>query len=135
MIPSNRSEKARWDYINNKLQIALELGDPGPFWRYIRSQKQDNVGISPLKDGGKLHTDSMEKAEILSNQFKSVFTQEDTTVIPHLHGPYYPTMSILEVTSIGVTKLLTVSTQRKHKALTKYHAGYLENLIMNLHRL
>ena len=55
--------KARWDYINNKLQIALELGDPGPFWRYIRSQKQDNVGISPLKDGGKLHTDSMEKAK------------------------------------------------------------------------
>ena len=66
--------KARWNYINNKLQIALEQRDPGPFWRYIRSQKHDNVGISPVKDGGKLHTDSMKKAEILSNQFKSVFT-------------------------------------------------------------
>ncbi len=54
--------KARWNYINNKLQIALEQGDPGPFWRYIRSQKQDHVGISPLKDGGKLHTDSMKKS-------------------------------------------------------------------------
>ena len=105
--------KARWDYINNTLQMALELGDPGPFWRYIRSQKQDNVGISPLKDGGKLHTDSMEKAEILSNQFKSVFTQEETTVIPHLHGPDYPTISILEVTSIGVTKLLNGINPKK----------------------
>ena len=105
--------KARWDYINDKLQIALEQGDPGPFWQYIRSQKQDNVGISPLQDGGKLHTDSMEKAEILSNQFKSVFTQEDTTVIPHLHGPEYPTISILEVTPIGVTKLLNAINPKK----------------------
>ena len=48
----------------------------------------------------------MEKAEILSNQFKSVFTQEDTTFIPHLHGPDYPTISIFEVTPIGVTILL-----------------------------
>ena len=72
--------------------MALEQGDPGPFLRYIRSQKQDNVGISPLKDGGNLHTDTMEKAEILSNQFKSVFTQEDTKVIPHLHDPDYPTL-------------------------------------------
>ena len=45
--------KACWNYINNKLQIALEQGDPGHFRGYIRSQKQDNVGISPLKDGGK----------------------------------------------------------------------------------
>ena len=84
----------------------MEQGDPGPFLRYIRSQKQDNVGISPLKDGGNLHTDTMEKAEILSNQFKSVFTQEDTTVIPHLHDPDYPTLFLLEVIPIGVTKLL-----------------------------
>ena len=55
----------------------------------------------------------MEKAEILSNQFKSVFTQEDTTVIPHLHGPDYPTISILEVTSIGVTKLLNGINPKK----------------------
>ena len=61
----------------------------------------------------KLHTDSMEKAEILSNQFKSVFTQEDTTVIPHLHGPDYPTISILDVTSIGVTKLLNGINPKK----------------------
>ena len=109
MIPSKQSER----HAGNKLQIALELGDRGPFWRYIRSQKQDNVGISPLKDRGKLRTDSMEKAEILSNQFKSVFTQEDNTVIPHLHGPNYPTISILEVTPIGVTKLLNGINPKK----------------------
>ena len=105
--------KARWNYINNKLKIALEQGDSGPFWRYIRSQKQDNVGISPLKDGGKLHTDSIKKAEILSNQFKSVFTHEDTAAIPHLHGPDYPTIPSLEVTPLGVTKLLKCINPKK----------------------
>ena len=99
--------KARWNYINNKLQIALEQGDSGPFWRYIRSLKQDNVGISPLKDGGKLHTDSIKKAEILSNQFKSLFTHEDTMAIPHLLGPDYPT------TPLGVTKLLNGINPKK----------------------
>ncbi len=83
----------------------MEPGDPGPFWRYILSQKQDIVGISPLKDGGKLHTDSMKKAEILSNQLKSVFTQENTTAIPHLHGRDYPTIPILEVIPLGGKKI------------------------------
>ena len=55
----------------------------------------------------------MEKAEILSNQFKSVFTQEDTTVIPHLHDPDYPTISILEVTPVGVTKLINGINPKK----------------------
>ena len=105
--------KARWNYINNKLQIALEQGDSGPFWRYIRSQKQDNVGISPLNDGGKLHTDSIKKAEILSNQIKSVFTHEDTTAISHLQGPDYPTIPSLEVTQLGVTKLLNGINPKK----------------------
>ena len=105
--------KARWNYINNKLQIALEQGDSGPFWRYIRSQKQDNVGISPLKDGGKLHTDSIKKADILSNQFKSVFTHEDTTAIPHIQGPNYPPIPSLDVTPLGVTKLLNGINPKK----------------------
>ena len=105
--------KVRWNYINNKLQNALEQGDSGPFWRYIRSQKQDNVGISPLKDGGKLHTDSIKRAEILSNQFKSVFTHEYTTAIPHLQGPDYPTIPSLEVTPLGVTQLLNGINPKK----------------------
>ena len=91
----------------------MEQGDSGPFGRFIRSQKQDNVGISPLNDGGKLHTDSIKKAEILSNQFKSVFTHEDTTAIPHIHGPDYPTIPSLEVAPLGVTKLLNGINPKK----------------------
>ena len=98
--------KSRREHINDILQTGLEKGDSGPFWRYIRSQRQDNTGIAPLKAGGKLHPDSTSKAEILNTQFKSVFTQEDTSDIPHLFGPDYPTIANLVVMPEGVRKLL-----------------------------
>ena len=50
--------------------------------RYIKSKRQDGNGVSPLKENGQLHSDSRRKAEILNNQFCSVFTSEDTTNIP-----------------------------------------------------
>ena len=55
----------------------------------------------------------IKKAEILSNQFKSVFTHEDTTAISHLQGPDYPTIPSLEVTTLGVTKLLNGINPKK----------------------
>ncbi len=52
---------------------------------------------------------------MLSNQFKSVFTQEDTIymAIPHIYGPDYPTIPTLEVTPIWVTQLLNGTNLKK----------------------
>ena len=41
----------------------------------MKSKKQDNIGVAPLKRSGGLTNESKKKAEILSNQFKSVFTK------------------------------------------------------------
>ena len=41
----------------------------------MKSKKQDNIGLAPLKRSGGLTNESKEKAEILSNQFKSIFTK------------------------------------------------------------
>jgi len=59
------------------------------FWHYIKGKRQDNIGIGSLKNvSGSIVTDSSEKAEILNNQFKSVFTIEYTSCIPlHLIHP------------------------------------------------
>ena len=46
-----------------------------PFWKYIKSKRQDARGIAPLKKGANLISDSKGKAELLLNQFKSVFTK------------------------------------------------------------
>ena len=38
-------------------------------WRYLKAKKQDSVGVSTLKAGGKLISDAKEKAEVLNKQF------------------------------------------------------------------
>ena len=99
--------RARWSYINNILNIGLEENNTKPFWKYIKSQKQDTIGVTALKDQGKLHTDNKVKAELLNKQFKSVFTQEDTTSVPKLMGPSFPPILELHIECKGVEKLLT----------------------------
>ena len=59
-----------------------------------------------MKENGQLHSDGRRKAEILNNQFCSVFTSEDTTNIPKLTGPPNTEMPKFEITAQGVTKLL-----------------------------
>ena len=44
------------------------------FWRYVKYQRQEAQGVAPLKKEGKLVDDPVEKANILNNQFQSVFS-------------------------------------------------------------
>ena len=99
--------KARWSYINNILQLSLEDNDSRPFWKYIKAQRQDNIGVTALKNKGQLHTDNRVKDEISNKQFKSVFAKEDKSKIPRLSGPAYPPISELSIENIGVIKLLS----------------------------
>ena len=71
--------RAQWDYVNNTIDEGLANNNSKPFWRYIKSQKNDNVGVAPLKSQGKLHSEGKDKAEILINQFSSVFTKHSPT--------------------------------------------------------
>ena len=62
----------------------IEVDDPDStkpskqkrFWSFIKSLRQDNTGISPLKDNGRLFDAARDKANILKRQYKSVFTDE-----------------------------------------------------------
>ena len=65
---------AHWNYVNSIHQDGLESNDSKPFWRYVKSNQQDSVGVSPLKSVGKLYAEAKDKADILNKQFKSVFT-------------------------------------------------------------
>ena len=42
-------KNSRENYINNIIKGSLEKNDTKPFWRYIKSQKNDNCGVAPLK--------------------------------------------------------------------------------------
>ena len=69
--------------------------------------KKDNVGIYPLKENGigaAVH-DSRKKADLLSEQFKSVFTQEDLENLSSLPQAF-PNISQLHFDTVGIAKLL-----------------------------
>ena len=89
--------------MKNKFFDSLEQKSSKPLWRYIKSKRQNENGVSPLKENGQLHSDSRRKAEILNNQICSVFSSEDTTNIPKLTGPPNTEMPKFEITDQGVT--------------------------------
>ena len=98
---------AQWDYINNVIETAMQDNNVKPFWRYIKSRKQDNIGVSPIKNMGQLHSDSKSKAELLNHLFCSVFTQDSSDKLPEVAGNQFPSIGPLNITVSGVTKLLT----------------------------
>ena len=61
-------------FIENIISPALSE-DSKIFWSFIKAQRTDSVGVSPLKSEGRLVSDSIGKAEILNKQYKSVFVQ------------------------------------------------------------
>ena len=79
--------------------------NPKKLFRFIKSRKCENDGVAPLRDSGHLHIDDAKKANILNNQFSSVFSKPDD-IVPPLIGPKCKSMPEINITSNGVTKLL-----------------------------
>ncbi len=78
----NKLHKNYWDYLNNMLDPEKDNNSIQKFWKYIKSTKQDTMGIGTLKNNGVLAETAEQKAEMLNNQFTSVFTIENTTNMP-----------------------------------------------------
>jgi len=78
------------------------------FWKYIKSLRKDHVGVSTLSSDGKQVTDSFDKAELLNNQFHSVFTNENLTDIPTVESSSHPSpMPDISISTEGIFKLLS----------------------------
>ena len=99
-------QTAENNFVNNTINKGLEEKNSKPFWRYIKSKKSDNIGVSPLKDKGKLVSESKKKAEILLNQFKSVFTMDKKKDMPDMKKRVGDTVNDIKIDENGVEKLL-----------------------------
>ena len=55
---------------------------PKQFHSYIKALKTDNSGIPALTDSGRLISNNLQKAKLLNDQFRSVFTKEEPGDIP-----------------------------------------------------
>lgn len=116
------------NYINNILAESLQSGETQTFWRYVKAQQQDSCGVAPLRQGGELHSSSEKKAEILSQQFMSVFTKEDGSATPQLMGPSFPDIPPLLIMTAGVRKLLANIKTRKASGPDNIAARVLKEL-------
>ena len=99
-------QKAETDYVNTSIEKGLSEKNARPFWRYIKSKKQDNTGVSPLLREGQLATDSRSKAEILLQQFSSVFTKKMTGPMPIVQKQVEESLENMKIDKKGVQKLL-----------------------------
>ena len=64
-------------YLANLLNSSCRLNGNKPFWRYIKSHRQEHIGISTLETPERTVTSATSKAEAHNKAFKSVFTIED----------------------------------------------------------
>ena len=77
------------------------------FWSYIKSKKQDSVGVAPLKNkDGYLNSTNIQKAKILNEQFRTAFTDEDLSHIPSKGSSPFPAIDKINVGENGLRKLL-----------------------------
>ena len=76
--------------------------------------RRDNCGVAPLKKDGIMFTQNETKADILNQQFASVFSHEDTSALPDMGPSPYPDMPDITVNNPGIAKLL--SGLNPHKA-------------------
>ena len=103
-------------YVHNLFTSAdLSKDDPSKrFWRYIKHRRSPTVSnIDPLRSGNKLLTSPLDKANLLNDQFVSVFSKPGERV--QLSPTLIPTlMNDIVITEAGVLKEL--KRLKPHKA-------------------
>ena len=78
-----RLTEARNAYISDYLGEAIEE-KPKRFWSYIKQLNKEELGIADFEINGSIISDNKSKADLLNNQFSSVFTQEDLPNFPDI---------------------------------------------------
>ena len=110
-----QERQSYWSYTNNIIEVGDPDSDQQPkqkrFCSYIKSLRKDTTGVAPLKDNGHLFNAPRDKAEILSRQYQSVYTQDSP--VPEPEGVPYLRMEDFSVTMEGVKKLLHRSNPGK----------------------
>ena len=95
-------------------------------WAYIKSLRREKVSINTLQDqNGKIVTSGTKKANVLSSQFKKVFTRENTSNIPQMQQKF-PEMEAIGIAVHGVEKLLSNLNINKAMGPDKLHTWILK---------
>ena len=104
------------------------------FWSYIKSKRNEQSGVSSLEKHNELFTDNLAKANILNEQFSSVFTIDNSEVdsVPSLDGPSYPGISPIQIDCDGISHLLQEQNPHKASGPDGISAGFLNETSVNI---
>ena len=97
------------------------------FWKYVKSKRQDEIGIRTLKKDGLIFDTSKDKADILNKQFHSMYTKEDSSNISSKGVSPTPSIGHLKVTTAGVLKLLQRLKPNKASGPDQIHIRLLKS--------
>ena len=61
-----------------------------------------------MQSEGKSYTQSTAKANVLNKQFASVYTKENRSSVPSLHGESFPDIGTFHIESNGIEKLVSL---------------------------
>ena len=101
--------EARNNYVLNLLDSPDEVSPPKiskRFWSYFKSTRKDNLGVGTHKSGDTEIVNSEQKAEVLSDQFASVFTDENLLNIPNMDPSTITDIPPVKFDVSGITSLL-----------------------------
>ena len=99
-------------------------------WNYVKKCKKDSIGVASLRNckTGELLTEAKDKAEVLNDQFQSVFSRCTPLALGQLCAQFawllpqamtpglkrYPAMPDFTISTNGIQKML--ATLKPHKA-------------------
>ena len=110
----------------------MDENNPKPFWKYIKSKRNESFGIPSLENDNKMYSDSRSKKEGNFNfsQCSPKKTMKDT---PKLSGNKYPKIGQITIDLYGVQILLENINVKKHLDLTTFLARFVTVLDFSRH--
>ena len=103
--------------------------DPKRFYSYVSTKTKPKVKIADLqKEDGTLTQSVKEKAEVLNTFFSNVFTNEDTTCIPHFENRTNEKLTDIVITETDIVNKLSKLDPTKSEGPDGIHPRILKEL-------
>ena len=130
--------------MNAILNMSPEHINNKPFRKYTKTSRIVNIGVPAINNNGNLYHDGKTKDELLSHQFRSVFSiNDDIDHLPTMSHPKYPIIENIIISIEGVEKLLNDINIHKASGPDKYqilspkhvHMIYLQHWIAFINKV
>ena len=99
--------KAYRNYMFRTICDPYQAGKKKKLFRHIKSLRLDHCGVGTLCKDGICVVDSQAKADLLNNQFSSIFTIDDGSPLPNMGMYQYPDAPSIDFATSGIAKLLS----------------------------